>query len=210
LSEEFCGAFPTDWVTLCSEACHPIRCVLDFCKHEWGTFSNPFVRMGLVKMWRAGVIGNNTLWTYAQRGGNDNSNFYKLLENACKVAPDDNYGSWSSNDGTNFISQGETSERLVEAQMAYYNFRYPDIYGSTTINNGSQNFTNALVNAINLLPTNNNKSSNWFSQAKFIYNWNMITDQDDGTYVGLDANHAVLSRLSNDDGTKAYHPEILE
>jgi hypothetical protein len=60
------------------------------------------------------------------------------------------------------------------------------------------------------LPTNNNKSSEWFSLAKFIYNWNMITDQDDGTYVGSDANHAVLSRLDNDDGTKAYHPEILE
>jgi hypothetical protein len=60
--------------------------------------------MGLVKMWRAGVIGNNTLWTYAERGGNDNSNFFKLLQNACTAAPDDNYGSWSSNNGTNFIS----------------------------------------------------------------------------------------------------------
>lgn len=194
-SERFCGAYPSDWSTFQSDACKSIRCVVDFCMHEVGSW--PITCAIAAKLLRSNVLSSGYL--HCTNAIINSTTMYDWMNNVTHTLWG-YIGPWEGpvdgvmiyNSGRGCITPGtgqylpQTNENLKRVQAIYNNFRYPDIYGFDLQDSfkSKTNYLSSLIKAVSIMPTANGGywNSNGISMIESAI-YNAIVNYDPNTDI---------------------------
>lgn len=181
ISDNFMGLYPTTVEEYNSDACKGLRCIVQLCNHEFGSW--PFAAASYAKLVRAFLIGG-TYSSSLDYGANNrkSSNLYEWMWNLTHNTQGI-FGDWSINNG-----EGARNAPLAYVQAIYKNIKYPDLYG-VELHTGTDTFKALIIKAASGIPTSNGGYWSLVQQAKFIVDYKNDNDYDEtpvqrNTYLG--------------------------
>lgn len=169
LPNTYIGPYPSSREVYESNACAGLRCIVDLCLHEYGSWR--FAAASYAKLVRAYLIGGTYATSFDYNAGRRSTNLYEWMWNITHNTQSI-FGDWSINNGNNHNHQTISMDFV---QAIYKNLKYPDLYGAS-LHTGSNTFKNAICRAANGIPTSNGGYWTYVSQARFIVDYGSDSD----------------------------------